>query len=47
VDDKGISVACADGQIQIQRLRPDGGKKVTAAEYLTAAPISVGDQLGT
>ena len=46
VDDKGISVACAGGQIQIQRLRPDGGKKVAAAEYLASSPIVVGDQLG-
>lgn len=46
VDDKGISVACADGQIQIQRLRPDGGKKVTAAEYLAATPITSGEKLG-
>jgi methionyl-tRNA formyltransferase len=46
VGDEGITVACADGQIQIQRLRPEGGKKTTAAEYLAASPIAVGDRLG-
>jgi methionyl-tRNA formyltransferase len=42
----GITVACADGQIQIQRLRPQGGKKATAADYLREFPIAVGDRLG-
>jgi methionyl-tRNA formyltransferase len=46
VHDDGISVACADGQIQIQRLRPQAGKKITAAEYLLQSPIAVGDKLG-
>ncbi len=46
VADDGITVACADGQIQIQRLRPEGGKKLTVAEYLVESPISVGDRLG-
>jgi len=44
--DEGISVACADGQIQIQRLRPQAGKKVGAAEYLLQSPMAVGDILG-
>lgn len=44
--DEGISVACADGQIQIQRLRPQAGKKVGAAEYLLESPMAVGDKLG-
>jgi methionyl-tRNA formyltransferase len=44
--DEGISVACADGQIQIQRLRPQAGKKVGAAEYLLQSPMAVGDKLG-
>lgn len=46
VADEGITVACADGQIQIQRLRPQGGKKVSAAEYRGDSPIAVGDRLG-
>ena len=43
---EGISVACADGQIQIQRLRPQGGKKVSAEEYLADFPLKAGDHLG-
>jgi methionyl-tRNA formyltransferase len=46
VSGDGISVACADGQIQIQRLRPQGGKKITAGEYLADFAIKVGDHLG-
>ena len=47
VGDDGISVACADGQIQIQRLRPQGAKKMTAAEYLAEATVTIGDRLGS
>ncbi len=46
VGDDGISVACADGQIQIQRLRPQGAKKMTVAEYLVNSTLEVGDRLG-
>jgi len=46
VGDEGISVACGDGQIQIQRLRPQGAKKMTVAEYLVDSAIKPGDQLG-
>jgi methionyl-tRNA formyltransferase len=45
VGDDGISVACADGQIQIQRLRPQGAKKMTAAEYFADGAMAVGDRL--
>ena len=47
VGDEGISVACADGQIQIQRLRPQGAKKMTVADYLVDAAVAVGDRLGS
>jgi methionyl-tRNA formyltransferase len=43
---EGITVACADGQIQIQRLRPQGGKKMSVAEYLSDSAAEVGDRLG-
>jgi methionyl-tRNA formyltransferase len=46
VGDDGISVACADGQIQIHRLRPQGAKKMTVAEYLVDRAVAVGDRLG-
>ena len=45
VTEEGIIVATGDGQIQIQRLRLDGGKKVGVAEYLQGAAIAVGDRL--
>jgi methionyl-tRNA formyltransferase len=45
-DADGISVAAADGQIRIERLRPEGGKKVTAGEYLESTGIAAGDRLG-
>ena len=47
VGDDGISVACGDGRIQIQRLRPQGAKKMTAAEYLVDSAVKVGDRLGS
>jgi methionyl-tRNA formyltransferase len=47
VGDDGISVACADGQIQIHRLRPQGAKKMTVAKYLADAAVEVGDRLGS
>ena len=47
VGEDGITVACADGQIQIQRLRPAGAEKMTAAEYLVANAVAVGDRLGS
>jgi methionyl-tRNA formyltransferase len=47
VGDDGISVACADGQIQIHRLRPQGAKKMTVAEYLVDAALAVGDRLAS
>ncbi len=43
----GITVACADGQIQIHRLRPQGAKKMTVAEYLADAAVEIGDRLGS
>ena len=46
VGDEGISVACGDGQIRIQRVRPAGAKKMTAAEYLAQAELKAGDRLG-
>ena len=46
VGDDGITVACADGQIQIQRLRPAGAKKMKVAEYLAEATVNAGDRLG-
>lgn len=42
IDDDGITVAAVDGSINIKRVRADQGK-VTAAEYVSATGLSVGD----
>lgn len=44
VDDEGFTVAAAEGGIKIKRVRGSEGK-VSAAEYATAAGLSVGDKL--
>ena len=46
VDDRGFTVACADGRIQVLRLRADAGK-VTGAEYAATGGIKIGDKLGS
>lgn len=42
VDDDGIQVATADGQMLIQKLRPDKGKKVAAADWASEVGLKVG-----
>jgi methionyl-tRNA formyltransferase len=42
IDDKGVVIAAAGGNIRIKRVRVAGGKKVGAAEGLSAAGISKG-----
>jgi methionyl-tRNA formyltransferase len=46
LSDDGIVVAAADGQILITRVRPAGGKKVAAAEFVAASGLSPGTHLG-
>ena len=40
-----MRVATADGQILIKRVRPDGGKKVPAAEWAAQAGLAAGARL--
>jgi methionyl-tRNA formyltransferase len=42
LNENGITVAAADGQIRIKRLRPEKGKKVDAAEWATETGIKKG-----
>ena len=42
VSDAGFSVVCADGRIQVQRVKPADGGKMTAADFATAARLAVG-----
>ena len=42
ISDAGVQVATADGQILVERLRPETGKKVKAAEWAAENGIEVG-----
>lgn len=42
VDGEGFTVAVADGRMKITRVRPDGGAKQGAAEYITTANVKTG-----
>ncbi len=42
MDEDGITVAAADGQVRIKRLRPDKGKKVGAGEWAKESGIKKG-----
>ena len=42
IGDEGIAVATSEGQILVQRLRPEKGKKVGAGEWATEAGLKVG-----
>ena len=42
IDENGVMVATSEGQILIQRVRAEGGKKVAAAEWASEAGAAVG-----
>jgi methionyl-tRNA formyltransferase len=42
VSEAGFSVVCADGRIQVQRVKPAGGGKMTAGEFAAATSLAVG-----
>lgn len=42
VDGEGFTVAVADGRIKILRVKPDGGAKQGAAEYVATANVKTG-----
>ena len=46
-DDDGITVAAGEGAIRVQKLKLEGGKKLTAAEFLSELSLPVGAALGT
>ena len=45
-DAEGITVATGDGHIKILRVRPEGGKKTDAAEFVAASGLTAGAVLG-
>jgi methionyl-tRNA formyltransferase len=46
VSDDGVVVQAAAGRILVQRVRPAGGAKVSAAEWAEAAGVAAGTKLG-
>jgi methionyl-tRNA formyltransferase len=42
VDEDGVDVACADGRVRIQRVRPAGGAKMPAGEWAVASGVGIG-----
>ncbi|NKB57967.1 MAG: methionyl-tRNA formyltransferase [Alphaproteobacteria bacterium] len=46
IDDNGVTVAAGDGSIVLQRVRPEGDKKLKAADFIASSGISVGTKFG-
>jgi methionyl-tRNA formyltransferase len=46
VEDEGVAVAPSDGSIVVRRLRPKGGKKLSAGEHAREIGLSTGTLLG-
>ena len=46
VDDQGFSVCAQGGQIEVRKVKAEGGKKVAAAEFAREAGLAVGQVLG-
>jgi methionyl-tRNA formyltransferase len=46
VDDDGFSVCAQGGQIRVSKVKAEGGKKVSAADYAREVGLSVGQVLG-
>ncbi len=46
VDDEGLTIAAPGGQIQVTRVRPEGGQKVNAGAFARRAGLRPGARLG-
>jgi len=46
IGDDGVTVAAGDGAINLQRVRPDGDKKLKSADFVAGSGITVGTRLG-
>jgi methionyl-tRNA formyltransferase len=42
IGEDGVDVACADGRVRIQRVRPAGGAKMPAGEWAVASGVGIG-----
>ena len=46
VSDDGFTVAAGEGAVKIFRVRPKGGQKVAAGEYMGGSGASIGTRFG-
>jgi methionyl-tRNA formyltransferase len=46
ITEEGFTVACGDGGLLVRRVRPHDGGKVSAADYVSSAGLTVGARLG-
>src|SRR4029077_3816103 len=46
VDDAGLTIAATGGQIQVTRVRPEGGQKIAAGAFAKSAGLRPGVRLG-
>ena len=44
-DKQGIVVSCAGGALRILQLQPEGGRRLTAQEFLAGHPLALGEHL--
>lgn len=47
ISDEGVTVQCIGGRIQIKRVRPEGGGKITASEWAASAGLEPKQELGS
>jgi methionyl-tRNA formyltransferase len=45
-DKDGIVVACGEGALKIRELQLEGGRRMTAQEFLLGHPLKPGGRLG-
>ena len=46
IEDNGIAVAASGGGILVQRVRPEGGDKIPAADFVANTGLAVGEKFG-
>jgi len=46
LSEAGVSVQCVGGRVLVKRVKPAGGKKISASEWAADVGLSTGDQLG-
>jgi methionyl-tRNA formyltransferase len=42
----GILVACGQGALVVQELQPEGGRRMSAAQFISGHPLRSGDRIG-